>query len=60
MARWQQNSRLVFHLLEQLDISTIPTLQPAFAAAKATLKAQIEDERQREMKEDSARSGRFE
>jgi len=48
------------HLLEQLDIAAIPRLQARFAAAKTTLKTEIEKERQREIEEDRARKGRFE
>lgn len=47
-------------LLEQLDISGFPQLLTGFAEAKATLMREIEEERQRETEEDSARSGRFE
>jgi hypothetical protein len=47
-------------LLEQLDLGAVAALAGAFVAAKTTLTRWIEEERRREIDEDTARSGRFE
>lgn len=47
-------------LLSQLDIEGVPAIAPALEAARQELEQRISAERRAEMKEDSARSGRFE